>query len=163
MTKFNIRKANLGDLEQISELEQMCFPASEAATKDILKKRLEKYSNCFYVLLVSEKIVSMVNGMVTDVPDLLDEMYGDESLHNVNGEWQMIFGVDTHPEYRNRGFATSVLNAFIDNARNEHRKGLVLTCKKNLICYYEKFGFVSEGRSDSVHGDAIWYQMRLRF
>lgn len=118
---YSIRKANLDDLEQISELERICFPASEAATKDILKKRLEKFSNYFYVLLVSEKIVSMVNGMITDTPDL------------------------------------------IDNARNENRKGLVLTCKKNLICYYEKFGFVSEGRSNSMHGDAIWYQMRLKF
>lgn len=163
MEEYYIRKGNLEDIEQISELERICFPASEAATKEILKRRLEKYPNYFYVLLVSEQIVSMVNSMVTDVPDLLDEMYADESLHNGNGEWQMVFGVDTHPEYRNRGFAASVLNAFIDNARNEKRKGLVLTCKKNLISYYEKFGFVSEGRSDSVHGDAAWYQMRLKF
>ena len=61
---YSIRKANLDDLEQISELERICFPASEAATKDILKKRLEKFSNYFYVLLVSEKIVSMVNANV---------------------------------------------------------------------------------------------------
>lgn len=163
MEKYIIRKAHLDDLEQISDLEQICFPKSEAATKHALKKRLEKYPDCFFVLTVSEKIVSMVNGMVTDEPDLYDEMYSDESLHNANGAWQMIFGVDTHPEYRNRGFAAAVLNAFIDNARKENRKGLVLTCKESLICYYEKFGFVSEGRSGSIHGNAIWYQMRLKF
>lgn len=163
MNSYLIRKANLDDLEQIFELERMCFPETEAATKDILKKRLEKYSDYFFVLLISERIVSMVNGMITDEPDLLDEMYSDESLHNTNGEWQMIFGVDTHPQYRNQGFATDILNAFINNARIEKRKGLVLTCKKNLISFYEKFGFVSEGRSDSMHGDVTWYQMRLTF
>lgn len=163
METLNIRKANMGDLEQITELEQLCFPESEAATKDILKKRLDKYSEYFYVLTLSEKIVSMVNGMVTEQSNLIDEMYHNESLHNVYGEWQMIFGVDTHPKYRNKGLATAVLNAFIDNARNEKRKGVVLTCKKKLICYYEKFGFVNEGKSDSIHGNAMWYQMRLKF
>lgn len=163
METQSIRKANLSDLEQIAELEGICFPESEAATKDALKKRLEKYSEYFYVLTISDKIVSMVNGMVTEQPDLHDEMYHNENLHNANGEWQMIFGVDTHPEYRKKGLAAAVLNAFIANARNEKRKGVVLTCKKNLICYYEKFGFVSEGRSDSIHGNTIWYQMRLKF
>lgn len=163
MQEYIIRKANLDDLEQISELEKICFPKSEAATKDILKKRLGKYSDYFFVLVISGQIVSMVNGMVTDETDLLDEMYSDESLHNVNGEWQMIFGVDTHPEYRNNGLAAAVLKAFINNARNEKRRGVVLTCKEKLIHYYEKFGFVNEGISGSVHGNTTWYQMRIKF
>ena len=28
---------------------------------------------------------------------------------------------------------------------------------------YEKFGFMNEGISESVHGGAVWYQMRLTF
>lgn len=35
--------------------------------------------------------------------------------------------------------------AFIEQARKEGRKGLVLTCKKRLIHYYARFGFVDEG------------------
>ena len=158
-----IRKANLDDLEQIAELEQLCFPESEAATKEILRNRLDKYSEYFFVLTLSGKIVSMVNGMVTEQADLIDDMYCDESLHNDSGKWQMIFGVDTHPNYRKKGLATAVLNAFIENARIKGRKGVVLTCKENLISFYEKFGFVSEGKSESIHGNAIWYQMRLEF
>ena len=87
----------------------------------------------------------------------------DVSMHNENGDWQMIFGVDTHPNYRKKGLATAVLNAFIENARIKGRKGVVLTCKENLISFYEKFGFVCEGKSESIHGNAIWYQMRLEF
>lgn len=105
----------------------------------------------------------MVNGMVTEQADLIDEMYCDESLHNDNGKWQMIFGVDTHPNYRKKGLAAVVMNAFIDNARIEGRKRVVLTCKESLISYYEKFGFASEGKSESIRGNAIWYQMRLKF
>ena len=29
--------------------------------------------------------------------------------------------------------------------------------------FYQKFGFKSEGKSDSTHGGAVWYQMRLTF
>lgn len=39
----------------------------------------------------------------------------------------------------------------------------MLTCKEHLLHYYAKLGFVNEGVSGSVHGGAVWYQMRLTF
>ena len=75
----------------------------------------------------------------------------------------MIFGVDTHPDYRRRGCAERLLNHAIAQSRAQGRKGLVLTCKEKLIPYYSKFSFVSEGISQSTHGDVVWYQMRLTF
>ncbi len=108
-------------------------------------------------------MIGFVNGMVTDEPDLRDEMYEDASLHNENGAWQMIFGVDTIPEYRCRGCAAALLNHVIFEAKAQGRKGLVLTCKDKLVHYYAKFGFVSEGISGSTHGNVVWHQMRLSF
>jgi hypothetical protein len=32
-----------------------------------------------------------------------------------------------------------------------------------MLDFYEKFGYRNEGISSSVHGDAVWYQMRLTF
>ena len=32
-----------------------------------------------------------------------------------------------------------------------------------LLHYYAKFGFVNEGLSESDHGGAEWYQMRITF
>ena len=95
--------------------------------------------------------------------NLTDEMYEKASMHNENGAWQMIFGVDTIPEYRCRGCAAALLNHVIGEAKAQGRKGLVLTCKDKLVHYYAKFGFVSEGVSGSTHGNVVWYQMRLRF
>ena len=51
----------------------------------------------------------------------------------------------------------------INDARAQDRTGIVLTCKESLIHYYEKFGFQKEGISESIHGGATWYQMRLTF
>ena len=90
-------------------------------------------------------------------------MYEQAGMHDENGAWQMIFGLDTDPDYQCQGLAAKVLMAFIEQARKEGRKGLVLTCKKRLIHYYARFGFVDEGVSGSTHGNVVWHQMRLTF
>ena len=111
-----------------------------------------------------EKLIAFVDGFVTDEPDLSDEMYENAAMHNENGAWQMIFGVNTLPDYRRHGYAGELICCAIDDARTQKRKGLVLTCKEKLIHYYAKFGFVDEGVSDkSTHGNVQWHQMRLTF
>lgn len=107
--------------------------------------------------------MAFVDGFCTDTPDLTDEMYADAALHDENGAWQMIFGVNTLPHCRRRGYAGLLLQRAIADARAQGRKGLVLTCKEKLLHYYAKFGFVNEGVSASTHGGVVWYQMRLRF
>ena len=89
----------------------------------------------------------------------------DESYRVIeDGAWQMIFGVNTLPEYRKHGYAGQLLRRAIDDARQQHRKGLVLTCKEHLLPYYAQFGFRDEGVSDkSTHGNVVWHQMRLTF
>lgn len=160
---MEIRKATLGDLKEIAAVEAECFPAAEAASEESLRKRLSVFADHFWLLFDGDKMVGFVNGMVTDEPDLSDEMYDDASMNNPDGKWQMIFGVDTIPEYRRQGCAGKVLSRVIEDARKQGREGLVLTCKDKLIHYYAKFGFENEGLSKSVHGDAVWYQMRLKF
>ena len=160
---MEIRTATLADLSEIVRIESECFPAAEAASETNLAKRLEVYPNHFWVLLDGETMVGFVNGMVTNEPDLQDEMYDNANIHDENGAWQMIFGVDTIPSYRCHGCAAMLLEYVIAETRRQGRKGLVLTCKDRLVHYYAKFGFVSEGISGSTHGDVVWYQMRLTF
>lgn len=90
-------------------------------------------------------------------------MYEKAEMHRENGDWQMIFGVNTIPAYRKKGYAGELIKRAIADAREQGRKGLVLTCKDRLIPYYAKFGFVNEGVSESVHGNVVWNQMRLTF
>jgi len=56
-----------------------------------------------------------------------------------------------------------MIQVFLEEAKKEGRKGAVLTCKEEKIPFYSRCGFVLEGKSASVHGDAEWYQMRRRF
>ncbi len=52
------------------------------------------------------------------------------------------------------------MNEVIQDSVKSDRKGIVLTCKEKFVGFYEKFGFVNEGISVSVHGNTVWYQMR---
>lgn len=160
---MNIRNATMEDLEFLTAIEAACFPPAEAATRESFAKRLAVYPNHFWLLEEDGQVVSFVNGMVTDEPLLRDEMFEDAALHNEDGAWQMIFGVNTLPEYRRRGLAGVLLERAAADARAQGRKGCVLTCKDRLIHYYEKFGYRNEGVSQSVHGGVVWYDMRLTF
>lgn len=44
-------------------------------------------------------------------------MYENAALHDEDGTWQMIFGVNTLPAYRRRGCAGAVLERVIADAR----------------------------------------------
>ena len=111
-----------------------------------------------------DKLIAFADGLVTDEADLRDEMYERADLHNESGRWQMIFGVNTLPEYRRRGYAGELIQRAINDAKAQGRSGIVLTCKDKLVDYYAKFGFVNEGKSDkSQHGGVEWFQMRLSF
>ena len=150
---MQIRHATMEDIKQIVVVEERCFPPAEAAREEDFRERLSVYPNHFWLLLDRENIVSLVNGMVTDEADLRDEMYEDAGLHDENGKWQMIFGVNTLPAYRQHGYAGKLLQKAIADAKEQGRKGVVLTCKNRLVHYYAKFGFEDEGVTDkSTHG-----------
>ena len=160
---MNIRYATMADLDDIASVESECFPVLEAATKEEFEQRIKYYGNHFWLMFDEGKLIAFVDGFVTDEADLTDDMYENASMHNENGAWQMIFGVVTRPEYRKHGLAAQLLNRAIADARQQGRKGLVLTCKDKLVHYYAKFGFVNEGVSQSTHGNVAWNQMRLTF
>ena len=161
---MEIRTATFKDLDAVSAVEAACFPAAEAASKEEFAERLRYYGNHFWLMLDGEKLIGFVDGMVTDKADLSDDLYAQASLHDENGAWQMIFGVNTLPEYRRHGYAGQLLRRAVADARQQGRKGLVLTCKERLLPYYAKFGFQDEGVTDkSTHGNVAWHQMRLSF
>ncbi len=160
---MKIRYACIDDLDAIAEMERVCFPEAEAATKESFKDRIAVFGDCFWLLEDEGRLIGMINGMASNKPLLADEMFENAYMHDSNGIWQMIFGVETIPEYRNQGCAAMIMNQVIADCQKRGQKGLVLTCKERLVPYYEKFGFLNEGRSASVHGGAVWYDMRLTF
>ena len=161
---MNIRNATMNDIEEITRVEAECFPVAEASTKEEFAERIKYYGNHFWLMFDEDKLIAFVDGFVTNEKDLTDKMYEQADKHDENGEWQMIFGVNTIPNYRKQGYAGQLSECAIDTAKKQKRKGVVLSCKQKWGGYYSKFGFIDEGISDkSVHGNVVWHQMRLTF
>ncbi|MCI5721816.1 MAG: GNAT family N-acetyltransferase [Firmicutes bacterium] len=158
-----IRTATMQDLDAVSAVEAECFPPAEAATREDFEHRLAHYADHFWLMFDEDKLIAFVDGFVTDEPDLADEMFEKAEMHNEQGKWQMISGVNTIPSYRKHGYAGQLIERAIEDARKQNRVGLVLTCKDKLVHYYAKFGFVNEGYTGSNHGGVKWNQMRLTF
>ena len=63
------------DLQGIVNIEAERFPAAEAATEASLSGRFRRLlPNHFWVQPDGDRMIGFVNGMVTDEPDLRDEM-----------------------------------------------------------------------------------------
>ena len=138
-THIKIIQASPADLDAVTAVEAVCFPAAEAAGRQSFAHRLAAFPESFFL--------AVHNG----------------SLHDPKGAYQSIFGLDVLPEYRNCGIAALLMEHMIGDARAKGRRGLILTCKDRLIHYYEKFGYKNMGVSASVHGGAVWYDMLLEF
>lgn len=160
---MNIRTAKIQNAKEIASLEAQCFPSAEAASESSFYERLTFFPKHFWILEEGDRIVACINGMVTDMDSLTDEMYENAAMHNELGAWQMIFGVMTLPEYQGYGYAGILMKYVIDECRKQGRKGLVLTCKDKLVGFYERFGFENKGLSESEHGGVRWNEMRLTF
>ena len=44
-------------------------------------------------------------------------------MHNENGAWQMIFGVNTLPDYRKHGYAAQLICRAVDDAKHLRQCG----------------------------------------
>lgn len=160
---MKIRNADISDIDAVTAVESASFPPAEAAKREDFEQRLKIYPKHFWVLEAEGKIVSLINGMITNEPQRHDELLENPSLHNEEGKWLIIFGVATDPEYRKCGYARTLMNKVIEITRSEKRLGIALICKDELIPFYEQFGFVYEGVSSSQHGGVKWNNMKLTF
>ena len=158
---IHIRQAVLSDLHALVQIEAICFPPAEAASKEHLQERLKAFKESFFVAEKDGEIIGFINGAIVNETVISDAMFEDVTFHDPNGLYQSIFGLDVLPSYGHRGIATQLMNHMIDCAKASGKKGLILTCKEALIPFYSQFGYVSQGVSQSVHGGATWYDMTL--
>ena len=162
--EYTIRTVTPEDLDAVCRVENRCFPAAEAATREAFRTRIALFPERFLVAeLPDAGIVGLINGCCTDTPVLGDELYEPDCPHSLKNPWQTVFGRAVDPDYQHRGIAKNLMNALVTRAIDGGQKGVILTCKKEKIGFYEAMGYVCHGESASEHGGAVWYDMRLTF
>jgi ribosomal protein S18 acetylase RimI-like enzyme len=156
---LNIRHVKMEDLPEITIIESLCFPPEEAATEEAFEKRIELIPDSFFVAEWNGVIVGFVNGPVIETPFITDELFQDIKANPLSGGHQSVLGIAVTPHFQTRGVAAALLAHLEESAKLKNRKTITLTCKEDLIGFYEKFGYCNKGVSNSEHGGVTWYNM----
>ena len=64
-------------LDDVTKLERDAFTAAEACPRERFAARLSVWPEGFWLLYDGDRLISMVDGFMTDTPDLSDEMFAD--------------------------------------------------------------------------------------
>ena len=162
-TKYEFRDILPEELDQVIQIEQICFPPNEACTYEHMESRIKKASDLFLVVVDREtgKIAGFLNGLATDREHLTDDFFTDANLHDPEGVNIMLLGLDVLPEYQHQGLARKLMEQYKERERARGRKKLILTCLPDKVEMYKKFGFKDHGIGDSVWGGEAWHEMDI--
>ena len=162
--KYTIRPVKEEDLKKVAEVEALCFPVAEAAGYEDFMERYKTCKNSFFVAETEDgEIAGFCNGCCADTDYLADALYHDATLHNPDGDYQMIFGLDVNPKFQKQGIGEALMRHMVKSAGERDKKAVVLTCKDHMIPFYKRIGYEYIELSDSTHGGAKWHKMMYRF
>ncbi len=159
--RFEFRYIQPDEVDQVVEIELICFPPHEACSPKMMRERMAVAPQFCLVAVDREtgKIAGFLNGLATDETAFRDEFFTDATLHNPKGSHVMLLGLDVLPEYRRQGLATEIMRLYLDEERARGRKTVILTCLDEKVEMYEKMGYKNLGLSASVWGDEEWNDM----
>lgn len=161
MSHLTIRQVLPPDLDRCAEIEAACYGPEEGATRERIATRIELFPQGFLVGLLNGQIVGFVNSGSTSKDDLSDEALKDMVGHEADGQNIIIFSLAVQPHFQKQGFAAHLMRRFIEQAGQLGKAQILLICRAELVPYYQRFGFVYRGESNSTHGGMRWQEMAL--
>ena len=128
MTDVLVRQADINDVDDIYEIERLCFP--DPWSRDSLIYELDKNPRAFYI-----------------VAELDDKVAGYAGLWWIGDEGH-ITNVAVRPGFRNRKIASGIMTVMLEFTTKEGIKHHTLEVRRSnepAIGLYEKYGFEVEG------------------
>ncbi|EOO11709.1 GNAT family N-acetyltransferase [Bacillus cereus] len=156
---ISLRNAQATDLEQLLLIENEGFSIEEAATKEAFVERIQLITDTFIVAERQGEILGYINGPIINQPYITDDLFEKIGENSKRGGYQSILGLAVSKQARYQGIAKLLIEKMEDLVKVNERKGITLTCKQELVSFYEKFEFVNHGMSESQHGGISWYNM----
>lgn len=160
---YQFRLVNKSDLSEILEIENEGFTPKEAATEKALIDRIQNIKDTFIVAESNGEIAGYVNGPVIENMYITDDLFETIEPNPSTGGYIAILGLVVAKDYRNQGLAGQLLKQLESTAKDNQREGITLTCKADLIPFYEKYGYTNDGISASEHGGVQWFNLIKQF
>lgn len=169
--KYCIEKANIDDLDEIENLYiSVCcqlqkginysgWMKGEYPTRNVAEEGIKKDS--LFVLRVNHKIVGT---MILNNEYESEYLQGKWSVDVLDNEILIIHTLAVHPDFKNRGVASRMLEYAIDYGKKLDYKTIRIdVCIKNIpaISLYQKYGFKNVGKVDFDRGrdEVLWFYL----
>ena len=156
---ITLRNVQATDLEQLLIIENEGFTKEEAASKEAFIERIQLIPDTFIVAEKDGKIVGYINGPIIAQKYITDDLFEKIVANPNTGGFQSVLGLAVSKKARNQGIAKILLTKMEQLVKEHNRQGITLTCREELVAFYEKYGFVNEGVSASQHGGVRWYNL----
>ncbi|MEC5425770.1 GNAT family N-acetyltransferase [Virgibacillus sp. C22-A2] len=156
---ISLRNVQSTDLEQMLIIENEGFSIEEAATREAMVGRIQLIPDTFIVAEKEGEILGYINGPIINQPYITDDLFEVIKKNPKRGGYQSILGLAVSKQARNQGIAKILIEKMEELVEENEREGITLTCKQELVSFYEKIKFVSHGMSESKHGGVSWYNL----
>ncbi|WP_066253913.1 GNAT family N-acetyltransferase [Neobacillus drentensis] len=156
---ISLRNVQTTDIEQLLIIENEGFSIEEAATKEAFVERIQLIADTFIVAEKEGEILGYINGPIINQLYITDDLFKEIKKNPKRGGYQSVLGLAVSQQARNQGIAKILIRKMEELVLENERDGITLTCKQELVSFYEMLGFVNHGLSESKHGGVSWYNM----
>ncbi|MBJ8349758.1 GNAT family N-acetyltransferase [Streptococcus zalophi] len=154
-----IRQVEITDLDVISQIEIDNFGETIATSKEAIRERIQLIADSFLIAEIDGNFAGYIEGPVIDKMDLSDDLFKSVPSNPSTGGIQAITSLSIAKNYQKQGIGTLLLASFKEIVVKYQRDGILLTCKEELISYYEMNDFKIKGISQSQLGGEKWHIM----
>lgn len=160
--KIKYRQVKPEDLEAIVNLEAEAFDMNKERTRLDMMGRIQNYPDTFLVAEDEEnnQVVGHIFGPAFAKRYIEDEIYFKNHPNRQEDKYQMILSLAVVPKYRHHGIATQLLAELAEVAKNQGRDALSLTCKDELISFYENNSYQNEGKTQDLPGETMYNMVK---
>jgi ribosomal protein S18 acetylase RimI-like enzyme len=158
---YTIRSACLADLDRCHQIESIAYEGDEAATREKIKTRIERYPAGFMVVDVDGETAGFINSGCADIVRMSNREFKELIGHHPDGRHNVILSVAVHPEYQGRGISSILLVNYVLRMKRLKKESIQLVCRERHIPFYERFGFGYVRPSTLDHGGKSWHEMKM--
>lgn len=153
------RHAQPEDADRCYAIEAGAYEGDEAATLAKITKRIREYPHGFLIMEHDGQIIGFINSGCAYEVRMSDEEFKELVGHDAAAPNVVIMSVVIDPAFQGRGYATTMMHAFVEQMRAEDKKAIHLMCKERHVGLYSRLGFQYQRPSDSDHGGMAWHEM----
>lgn len=159
MPSPTFRPATARDADRCFEIESTAYEGDEAATLPKIRKRIAEYPQGFLVMECGGQIIGFINSGCAHTVVMSDEAFKELIGHDPAAPNVVIMSVVIDPAYQGRGYASVMMQTFVQQMREAGKRTIHLMCKQRHGDLYARQGYRYVRPSASDHGGMSWHEM----